>query len=646
MDSEALLHRALLIRRAEERILSLFAEGKVRGTTHTCLGQELSGLAVAAALRDGDEMFSTHRGHGHFLARTGDLKGFIAELMGRRSGVCGGLGGSQHLFSPAGIHTSGIQGSLMPVSAGRALAMRLDATGHICAIFIGDGTLGEGVVYEALNIASIWDLPLLTVVEDNRYAQSTRKEQTTSGSVEGRAKAFNIDHRRAATWEWESLLDTAREAVKFVRAQRRPLVLEVETYRLAPHSKGDDHRDAAEIAEYAERDPLTKRIHEGGDGIAGMIESVDREIDEAVALADAAEFADADGHDLESIAPVCRDVCWSAPAFESERVAVAVHQALAVAFEQNPSLMMIGEDVEAPYGGAFKISRDMSERFPGRVRNTPISEAAIVGTGVGLALGGHPTLVEIMFGDFLSLAFDQIVNVACKLQATYHRQVEVPLIVRTPMGGKRGYGPTHSQSIEKHLLGVPGLTVLALNDRLCPARVYERLLETLSAPTLVIENKLLYTRFLKTDNPSGFEVLVSDERFPTVRIAPVDEDPDLTVVCYGGMLDEVEAAVGEAFFEDEIICEIVCPTLLQPFNVGPIVESASRTARVLVVEEGPSVCALGSEVMAQLAERGVALDAAGRLGYNYTIPASSPLELRLLPNKESVLEAIRSLCNE
>jgi 2-oxoisovalerate dehydrogenase E1 component len=184
---------AALIREVEQRLLDLFAAGKLFGTVHTCIGQELTGIAIAQALQAGDIIFSNHRCHGHFLARTGNVDGLIAEIMGRQSGVCGGRGGSQHLCDVEnGFFSNGVQGGIMPVAAGLAFSQQLRGQNKIGVVFIGDGTLGEGVVYETFNIAGKWALPLLIVLENNSYAQSTSQTQTLSGDILARAAAFGI----------------------------------------------------------------------------------------------------------------------------------------------------------------------------------------------------------------------------------------------------------------------------------------------------------------------------------------------------------------------------------------------------------------------------------------------------------------------
>lgn len=633
-----LLKTALLIRRFEERLLSLFSEGKLFGTVHTCIGQEWTGVALAEALREDDSVFSNHRGHGHYLARTGDVEGLMAEIMGRATGICGGMGGSQHLHA-RGFYSNGIQGGMTPVSAGKALAAKLDGKESIVSIFIGDGTLGEGALYETLNIASKWNLPLLFILENNRYAQSTFQGQTLAGTPKGRALAFDIEYRQGDTWEWERLLETTRDTVDYVRTRQEPAFLEISTYRLKAHSKGDDNRDPEEVRQYLAKDSLQHILDNPSPEWKASLLEIDERIENAVRKAEAAPFAAAPAASRGST----ETPAWAPMEFEKKRVGESLYETLVKLFRAKPEMFLLGEDLEGPYGGAFKVSRDLSQQFAGRVRNTPISEAAITGIGTGLALGGRRPLVEIMFGDFLTLTLDQLLQHACKFRRMFNEGVRVPLIVRTPMGGKRGYGPTHSQSLEKHFLGIPDLDVLALNIRVAPGLVYERLVESQENPALVIENKVLYTRFLDVEAPPGFHVLFSDETFPTVRIAPSGKRPTVTVFCYGGLLEDVQKAVYRAFDEDEIVCEIVCPTRIHPLNPAPALQSLKASGKLLTVEEGPSFAALGSELAAKVAEAGLALAGFRRLGYDSIIPSSGPLELQLLPNPDSILAAIREL---
>src|SRR6266568_5650060 len=211
-----LLEKALGIRLFEQRLLKLFSEGRLFGTVHTCIGQEWTGVALAEHLTQGDTVFSNHRCHGHYLARTGNYVGLFAEIMGREAGICRGRGGSQHICD-SNVFSNGIQGGIVPVAAGLAYSMKLRASDDISVVFIGDGTLGEGALYESLNLASMWGLPLLVVLENNLYAQSTSQTQTLSGDIELRAQAFGIRTLRSDTWQPLSLIETMGEAVSFVR---------------------------------------------------------------------------------------------------------------------------------------------------------------------------------------------------------------------------------------------------------------------------------------------------------------------------------------------------------------------------------------------------------------------------------------------
>jgi 2-oxoisovalerate dehydrogenase E1 component len=264
--------------------------------------------------------------------------------------------------------------------------------------------------------------------------------------------------------------------------------------------------------------------------------------------------------------------------------------------------------------------------------------------GNGLALGGFVPVCEVMFGDFLALAADQLLNHASKFRFMYNDQVRVPLVVRTPMGGRRGYGPTHSQSIEKHFFGLPDTLMLALHERYDPGAIYDQLFASIDRPTIVVENKLLYTARLGAPVPEGFALEHSDERFSTTRLRPLQK-PDVTVFCYGGMVPHVEKAIVAAFDNDEILAEMICPTQLYPLNISPVVESLQQTHKLLVVEEGHSFGALGGELIAQIHEHQPRLLArCKRLSSReHPIPSCGPLELEVLPNSDSIANAIKDL---
>ncbi|MFI7638046.1 thiamine pyrophosphate-dependent dehydrogenase E1 component subunit alpha [Nonomuraea sp. NPDC049400] len=237
-DDLALL---LLIRFFELKLLALFERGELNGTTHTCLGQEYVPVALRTLLRESDWVFSNHRGHGHYLARFEDPEGLLAEIMGRKGAICDGVGGSQHLKRERYLST-GVQGQSLSVAAGVALRLKRHEPGALACVYIGDGTWGEGAVYEALNLAQLWRLPLLVVVEHNGIAQSTPTALQMAGTVEGRARAFGVEHERLDISDISVIRPRLAPLIERIREESLPLVVEFATHRLGPHSKGDDTR--------------------------------------------------------------------------------------------------------------------------------------------------------------------------------------------------------------------------------------------------------------------------------------------------------------------------------------------------------------------------------------------------------------------
>jgi TPP-dependent pyruvate/acetoin dehydrogenase alpha subunit len=266
-----------LIRQAEEAFFALYERGLLAGTVHTSIGQEACAVGVLAALdKERDVIFSSHRAHGHYLAYCDDVEGLVAELLGRRTGVVGGVGGTQHLHR-RNFYTNGVQGGIVPNAVGAALAEKLRDTGAIVTVFLGDGTLGQGVVYESMNLASLWSLPLLFVLEDNQYAQSTPKQLEHAGELVERPRAFGIATCSLPAGDPAAVCAAAIRAVAEVRTNCRPFFLALSTYRLAPHSKGDDLRDPAELAAARQRDPLAR--------LGSRLDPSDRAAAEATAAA-------------------------------------------------------------------------------------------------------------------------------------------------------------------------------------------------------------------------------------------------------------------------------------------------------------------------------------------------------------------------
>jgi acetoin:2,6-dichlorophenolindophenol oxidoreductase subunit alpha len=279
-------YRAMLrIRRFEERLLEGFSQGLLAGTTHTYIGQEANAVGVLEHVTLQDIVVSNHRGHGHFLAYGGPLAGLAAELFGRRTGVCSGRGGSQHLVW-GNFMSSGILGGTAPLAVGMGLAEKMAGEGRIVVVFLGDGALGEGVVYESLNMAALWSTPVLFVLENNRYAQSTPIERNLAGSIEGRFAGFGIDCVSLDTTDVLEIEQAAAERVNRIRREEGPCALALATYRFAPHSKGDEDRDPLEIERFRALDPLLVHGQRLDPAMRAEIEvRVRQEIDDALAEA-------------------------------------------------------------------------------------------------------------------------------------------------------------------------------------------------------------------------------------------------------------------------------------------------------------------------------------------------------------------------
>jgi pyruvate/2-oxoglutarate/acetoin dehydrogenase E1 component len=321
--------------------------------------------------------------------------------------------------------------------------------------------------------------------------------------------------------------------------------------------------------------------------------------------------------------------------------------ALQHAMETDPRVYMLGEDILDPYGGAFKISRGLSTKFPERVLTTPISEAAIVGVASGMALRGLRPVAEIMFGDFVTLIADQMVNHAAKFRWMYNDNVRVPMVVRTPMGGRRGYGPTHSQSLEKLFLGVPGLKVVAPNVLGDPAALLEAAIAD-EAPVLFVEHKLLYTRPLLEAGKgelADFTLETGGEPYPYFVLRPA-YPAHVTIATYGYNFELARAAALELIMELEIFAELVVFSQLSPFDLSPLFACLSQTRRLLTVEEGGLTLGWGAEVAARVAESS---NDSGRYyirrvaAFDLPIATSRPLEDAILPSVQDIVRAALSL---
>jgi len=334
-------------------------------------------------------------------------------------------------------------------------------------------------------------------------------------------------------------------------------------------------------------------------------------------------------------------------------VLASLNDALYQALQINENVVLMGEDILSPYGGAFRVTRGLSEEFPERVLNTPISEAALVGLGSGMALRGLRPVVEIMFGDFITLAADQIINHAAKFHWMYNHKVKVPLVIRTPMGGRRGYGPTHSQSLEKLFLGVPGIRILAPTFLGNPGKILLEAIIKNDHPILFIENKLLYNLSIQWEGLLG-EFIIQEKDTPKAEnsysptyVLNIKDAPaaQLTIAAYGYMAELARQSALSLAYEHEIFVDLIVPTQLSPFSSSEIIDSLGRTGKLLVLEEGNLTLGWGAEIIAQAAEKlGDKLINAKRVAaLDLPIPASGALEALVLPDKDKILHAALSM---
>ncbi len=319
----------------------------------------------------------------------------------------------------------------------------------------------------------------------------------------------------------------------------------------------------------------------------------------------------------------------------------ALHELL-----EDPRVVFLGEDILDPYGGAFKVAKGLSTKFPDRVITTPIAEAGFVGIAAGMAMRGMRPIVEIMFGDFLMLTADQILNHIAKYRWMYNDQVEVPIVIRAAMGGRRGYGPTHSQSVEKHFLGMPGIVILAPSPFHDPGELLKTATLEDSRPIIFIENKLMYSKALKkgADGMCGdFAIQTTETNYPTVSLSYDDfGHADVTIVAYGGMADLAVEAAEMLMIEEEIFAEVILPSSIKPLDYDPIIRSLERSKKLVVCEEASRTAGWGSEVIARITRDhfGLLKSAPQHVGaLEFPIANTVTLEEKILPQVKDIFDA-------
>lgn len=635
------------IRRFEQRASELYKATEIPGFLHLSIGQEASAVGACWPLRATDAITSTHRGHGHVLAKGLGLAPMMAELMGRDAGTNHGRGGSMHIADPGlGIFgANGIVGAGLPIAAGAATAAKLRAAGDVVVAFFGDGAVAQGMFHEAVNLAAVWDLPVVFLCENNHYSEFSAEADQHRATLSARAAGYGIGYVHVDGNDVLAVAGTMNDVVARLRAGGGPVLMEAETYRWHGHYEGDPerYRPAEEVAAAKERDPLlVARRHLADAGVsAETADAVDAEIDREVTAAvewarglpqpapdTLHDFVTAPRPHIPEPAPLAADA-------EIFRTMDAVRLALEHELTADPSVFVAGIDVGAG-GNVFGLTRGLAQAFPGRVRDTPISESAIVGTAVGAAMAGMKPVVEIMYMDFIGVCLDMLLNQAAKLRFMTGGRASMPLVVRTQFGAGRSSGSQHSQSLEAILAHIPGLTVVMPSN---PADTYGMLRAAIQDPNPVVfvENRLQYG--LKGPRPPAGHLI------PLGRAKVVREGTDITLVSWSRMVHDSLAAA-EQLAAEGISVEVIDLRTIAPLDRATVLASLAKTNRLVIAHEAVRDFGVGAELAAMAVDEGFwHLDApVTRVAPPATpAPYAPSLEHTWLPSADTIAETLRRI---
>ena len=647
-DDRIEMHRRmLLIRGFEERVSVLYRDGEVPGFVHLSTGQEASAVGACWPLRPTDVITSNHRGHGHCLAKGLAPLGMFAELMAKEAGTNRGRGGSMHIADPGiGIFgANGVVAAGLPIAVGASAAAQLKGDGGVVVAFFGDGAVAQGAFHEAVNLAAVWQLPVVFWCENNGYAEFSPVATQHAASIEQRASGYGLDYVAVDGNDVAAAAAAATRVVEAARVGRGPTIVEAATYRWHGHYEGDPqrYRDDAEVEAWKDRDPIlvhARRLESAGisaERIESLASAVEEELDET--LQSARRLAQPEAATLFDFVTRPRPKLPE-PAPPAEDAAVfrtmdAIHSALEVELTNDERVFVAGIDV-GEGGNVFGLMRGLHDTFGDRVRDTPISETAVIGLGVGAAMAGMRPVVELMYLDFVGVCFDQLLNQAAKMPFMTGGTAEMALTVRTQFGAGRSSGSQHSQSLEALLAHIPGLSVVMPST---PADTYGLLRAAIQDPNPVvfIENRLLYG--MKGPQPTADYIL------PIGKSAVVRPGTDLTVVSVSRMVHEALAAA-EAVAGTGISVEVIDLRTVAPLDMAPILESVQKTSRLLIAHEAVTPFGIGAEIAATVAREAFwDLDAPiMRVGAAPTPPPYAPtLERAWLPDRDDIAAALLRL---
>ena len=645
------MYRTILLPRLiEEKMLILLRQGKL-SKWFSGIGQEAIAAGVVSALEDDDYILPMHRNLGVFTGRGLDLLTLFRQLLGKDGGFTRGRDRTFH-FGVLRHHVVGMishLGAMMPVADGLALAAQLKGTRQVTATFIGDGATSEGDFHEAANLAAVWNLPVIIVIENNYYGLSTPvSEQYACADLADRAAGYGMHGAIVDGNDYLAVYEAVRAAADRARRGDGPSLLEFKTFRMRGHEEasGTAYVPKELFDEWSKKDPVLRfegfLIEQGlytpesaKELRSELKRTIDALVDEALATPDPDSTAARELKDVYAPRPTPNPQLPTPKETGPERRYVdAIADGLRAVMRRDDTVILLGQDI-AEYGGVFKITEGFVEEFgKARVRNTPIIESAAIGAALGLSLEGFRPMVEMQFGDFITCGFNQIVNNVAKTK--YRWDEAVPMVIRAPIGGGTGAGPFHSQNVEAWFAHVAGLKVVQ------PATPFDAKGLLLAAfedgnPVLYLEHKFLY-RSAKGPVPDGYYTV----EIGRARVA--HEGRDATVVTYGvGVPWALDAASELAQDGHEI--EVIDLRSLLPWDRETVFDSVKKTSKVLVLHEAPLTGGFGGELASAIGEELFEwLDApVMRLGgLDMPVPFSKALEEIYMP-KRRLAGALRQL---
>lgn len=650
-----LYQQMFLIRKFELAVQENYKKGEIPGFIHLCIGQEAVAAGVCFHLRPEDGITSTHRGHGHALAKGVDVDSVLAELYGKSTGCNGGRGGSMHLYSPADglFGTNGFVGGGIPLAVGLGISAMVRDKDSVAVSFFGDGAINHGAFHESIALASIQRAPVVFVCENNLYATCTPiKLSSLNPDISSKASAYGIPSIKVDGNDVLAVQKAAFKAIAHARSGKGPMLLEALTYRTVGHHEGDvltgTYRTAEELEEWKKKCPIIRfERYLLTEDIASKaeIEAVQTKVNERISRA--VEFARSSENPAASSV---FDHCWRNPinpdvALDHEPQVnnavnqswlIAVRDGIAEEMRKDRDIIYLGEGI-GERGGTFGHTKNLWSEFGSkRVIDTPICELAFTGAAAAASASGCRAIADLMFADFIFEATSQIINQASKLRYMSNGQISVPMIIRAGAGQIKQAGPHHSGTFHSIWAHVPGLIVVVPSN---PADAKGLMKTALNAgdPVIFLEPKALLSS--KGMVPKG------EHYVPFGKARVVQEGTDITIVTFGAPVYRCIEAAG--ILKDQgISCEIIDLRTIVPLDVEAIVAGVSKTGHLLVVDEAYPTCSVSSEISAVVMENAFDKLKApiGRLNQvSVPQPFSPSLELEVSITKEKVIEAVKAV---